>query len=107
MTRISKNFKKKSEKMIGKNKNTKKRAIKKKQQKGGLCLKSPNMDQGVPFHPVWGKEFSQKGGTKKKQKKSKMKQQKGGLCLKAPNMDQGAPFHPVWGSEFDKKVPDA
>ena len=36
---------------------------KKKIQKGSLRLKYPNMDEGAPFHPVWGKEFSQKGGS--------------------------------------------
>ena len=53
----------------------------KKKQKGGLCLKSCNMDQGAPFHPIWGgskncgpinaSKTTYAGGSRKKSKKQK------------------------------------
>jgi len=91
---------------------------------GTLCLKSPNMDCGPPFHPIWGEEYCNRdvnnleGGIKNKKKKNMMrkkvktkkknrKRQDGGisarpgtLCLKCPNMDCGPPFHPIWGEEY-------
>ena len=85
---------------------------KSKKQKGGLCLKSCNMDTGAPFHATWKNTnkacinvpktpdntyaWLQEGGLKKK----KSKKQKGGLCLKSCNMDDGAPYHAVWNKNY-------
>ena len=68
-------------------KQSKKSHQNKKKQLGGekLKLRSPNMDDGPPFHPQW----DQAGGDK--------------LKLRAPNMDDGPPFHPQWEQAGGKK----
>lgn len=82
--------------MTNKSKRKKKGGSKKKTQKGGLCLKAPNMDEGAPFHPVWAKEFSQKGGSKKKT-------QKGGTPLQSKVLEFEYTMSP---DESDKKESD-
>ena len=71
-----------------------------RKKKGGLCLRSSNMDSGAPFHPQWGAQYCptpQQGGKRKSVRNLK---KKGGLCLRSSNMDSGAPFHPQWGSQY-------
>ena len=64
-----------------------------RRSRGGLNLRSANMDDGAPFHPEWT-EGGQQGGRRSSRRSSR--RSRGGLNLRSANMDEGAPFHPEW-----------
>ena len=82
------------------------RKYKIRKSRGGLNLRSANMDDGAPFHPQWalptgGKRRRNQIKTRRRRvtsRSSRSRHRRGGLNLRSANMDDGAPFHPEWSS---------